>query len=53
LFVSSLLKSDSLECFQIVRSMLCRSHIPLILEAASDFIDSAANGQDKSLLLAK
>ncbi|CAF3360273.1 unnamed protein product [Rotaria sp. Silwood2] len=53
LFVSSLLKSDSIECFQIVRSMLLRNHIPLIIQAATDYIDSAKNGQDKSILLAK
>ncbi|CAF3821252.1 unnamed protein product [Rotaria sp. Silwood1] len=53
LFVSSLLKSDSIECFQIVRSMLLRNHIPLIIQAAIDYIDSAKNGQDKSILLAK
>ncbi|CAF3344776.1 unnamed protein product [Rotaria socialis] len=53
LFVSSLLKSGSIECFQIVRSMLLRFHIPLIIHAATDYIDSAKNGQDKSILLAK
>ncbi|CAF4724092.1 unnamed protein product [Rotaria sp. Silwood2] len=53
LFVSSLLKSDSIECFQIVRSMLLRNHIPLIIQAAIDYIDSAKNGQDKSIILAK
>ncbi|CAF3920050.1 unnamed protein product, partial [Rotaria sordida] len=53
LFISSLLKSDSIECFQIVRSMLLRFHIPLIIQAAIDYIDSAKNGQDRSILLAK
>ncbi|CAF3911880.1 unnamed protein product [Rotaria sordida] len=53
LFVSSLLKSDSIECFQIVRSMLLRNHIPLIIQTAIDYIDSAKNGQDRSILLAK
>ncbi|CAF1046439.1 unnamed protein product [Adineta steineri] len=53
LFVSSLLKSDSLECFHIVRSNLSRSHTPLIIQAATDYIDSAKSSQDKSILLAK
>ena len=43
----------SIECFQIVRSILSRFHIPLIIKAATDYIDSAKNGQDKSILLAK
>ncbi|UJR07568.1 hypothetical protein I4U23_011855 [Adineta vaga] len=53
LFVSSLLKSDSIECFQIVRSNLSSFHIPLIIQAATDYIDSAKNGQDRSIVLAK
>ncbi|CAF1318837.1 unnamed protein product, partial [Adineta ricciae] len=53
LFISSLLKSDSIECFQIVRSNLSTLQIPLIIQAATDYIDSAKNSQDRSILLAK
>jgi len=53
LFISNLLQSGSIESFQIVRSMLTRSHYPIILQSAIDYIDSASNSSDPSMILAK